>query len=296
MHWFGQKINRAVAITAALLVILLFMSACTIFGSKDPGQVAPGGAQQGQGENPPGQQTLNLALYYVKITDKDAYLVREVHQVPYTREVAKAALEELIKGSPVTPGATGVLPPETKVRGISVKDGNASVDFSSEVLTANVGAEGEALGIQSIVNTLTEFPEIKQVSFMVDGKLDDSAKDWWGHIGLYNQPFKRDVSLVYEPVIWVTSPKAGQKIASPLQIKGSARVFEAAVDARIIDDAGKELARGYATASEGAPGRGEFVFSLPFSSPQAGSGKVEVFWASPKDGEELDKVVVPVTW
>lgn len=296
MRRSGQIINRAVASTAALLLITLLLSACTIFGSKDSGQVAPGAAQQGQGENPPEQQTLNLAMYYVKITDKDAYLVREVHQVPYTREVAKAALEELIKGRPVTPGASGVLPPETKVRGISVKDENASVDFSSEVLTANVGAEGEALGIQSIVNTLTEFPEIKQVSFLVDGKLDDRTKDWWGHIGLYNQPFKRDVSSVYEPVIWVTSPKAGQKIASPLQIKGSARVFEAAVDARIIDDAGKELARGYATASEGAPGRGDFVFSLPFSSPQAGSGKVEVFWASPKDGEELDKVVVPVTW
>ncbi len=296
MNWSSLKTIRVAAILAALLLTLLLLSACTLFDGKGSGQVAPGGAPQGQEEDLPAQQSLNLALYYVKITDKDAYLVREVRQVPYTSEVAKAALEELIKGSPKTPGAAGVLPPETKIRGISIKDGSASVDFSSEVLKANVGAAGEALGIQSIVNTLTEFPEIKQVSFLVEGKLDKRTKDWWGHVGLYTQPFKRDISSVYEPVIWVTSPEPGQKIASPLQIQGSARVFEAAVNARIIDDSGKELARGYATASEGAPGRGDFVFSLPFTPPTTGSGKVEVFWASPQDGEELDKVVVPVTW
>lgn len=295
MSLLRRKATGAAVILSALLLTLLLLSACTPAGKKGNGQVAPGDTPQVQDENQPAKQ-LNLALYYVKITDKDAYLVREVHQVPYTREVARAALEELIKANPATPGATRVLPPETKIRGISIKDGNAVVDFSSEVLSANVGATGEALGIQSIVNTLTEFPEIKQVSFLVDGKLDDRAKDWWGHTGLYNQPFKREVSSVYEPVIWVTSPQPGQTITSPLQIHGSARVFEATVSARIIDDAGIELAKGYAIASEGAPSRGDFVLSLPFTPSAASSGKVEVFWDSPKDGQELDKVVVPVKW
>lgn len=294
MNWSSQNTTKVAAILAAVLLTLLLLSACT--RSNGPIQVAPGNGQEGQTASPPVEQFSNLALYYVKITEKDAYLVREVHQVPYTREVAKAALEELIKGSPSTSGATRVLPPETKIKGISVKDGNATIDFSSEVLKANVGAAGEALGIQSIVNTLTEFPEIKQVSFLVDGKLDERTKDWWGHVGLYNQPFMRDISSVFEPVIWVTSPKPGQTITSPLQIKGNARVFEGAVDARIIDDAGQELARGYATASEGAPGRGDFEFSLSFTPSVASSGKVEVFWASPKDGQELDKVSVPVNW
>jgi len=280
---------------AVLLLTVLLTSSCTLFGSKGAGQVAPVGELQEQSENNPVKQ-LNLAVYYVKITQEDAYLVREVHQVPYTREVAKAALEELINGNPVTPGATRVLPPDARIRGISIKDGNAVVDFSGEVLAANVGAAGELLGIQSIVNTLTEFPEIKTVSFMVDGKLDERAKDWWGHAGIYNQPFNRDVSSVYEPVIWVNSPTPGQTVTSPLLIEGSARVFEATVNARIIDDAGIELAKGFATASEGAPGRGDFVLSLPFSPSTAKSGKVEVFWVSPKDGQELDKVTVPVNW
>jgi len=268
------------------------LSACT--GPGTSGKTPPLGTD---GDEPATDKRLNLAVYYVKFTDQDAYLVREVHQVPYTQGVAKAALEELIKVDPSTPGATRVLPAETKINGISIKDGVATVDFSEEVLQANVGATGEALGIQSIVNTLTEFPEIEKVSFLVGGKLDDKAKDWWGHIGLYDMPFERDVSKVYEPVIWVTHPEPGSKISSPLEIKGSARVFEAAVSARITDDTGKELAKGYTTASEGAPGRGDFVFSIPFTPPTAtGSGNVEVFWNSPKDGTELDKVIIPVAW
>jgi hypothetical protein len=251
----SHKKIRSIVVLAALALTLLLISACTPFGSKGSGQVSPGGSSQGQQGSAPAEKPLNLAVYYVKITDKDAYLVREVHQVTYTREVAKAAMEELIKGSPSTPGAARVLPPETNIKGISIKDGVASIDFSSDVLKANVGAAGEALGIQSIVNTLTEFPEIKQVSFLVEGKLDERTKDWWGHVGLYDQPFKRDVSTVYEPAIWVTSPQPGTKIGSPLKISGSARVFEAAVSARIIDSSDKELARGYTTASEGAPGR-----------------------------------------
>jgi len=62
------------------------------------------------------------------------------------------------------------------------------------------------LGIQSIVNTLTEFTTIEQVTFMVEGTVDQRAREWWGCGGLSGQPYKRDLSDVREPVIWVTKP------------------------------------------------------------------------------------------
>jgi hypothetical protein len=102
--------------------------------------------------------------------------------------------------------------------------------------------------------------------------------------------------VVNEPVIWVTSPASGQKVVSPLQVKGSARVFEATVNIRLKDESGKTITESYATASEGAPGRGQFELSLPFNAASPGRGELEVFWASPKDGKELDKVAVPVNW
>lgn len=294
MNMYGKK-AAGLTTLAALFIILSLLAACSPFNRQAPGVETPG-APPAPGETAPQDQKLNLAVYYVKITANDAYLVREVHQVPATREVARAALEELINANPVTPGAARVLPPATKIRGINVRDGFATVDFSRDVLRANVGASGEALGIQSIVNTLTEFPEIQKVSFLVEGKMDQEARNWWGHVGLYTQPFDRDVSNVYEPAIWVTAPAPGQKVGSPLEVRGSARVFEATVNVRLSDSSGKVIAEESKTATKGAPERGDFVLSLPFHAPSPGSGRLEVFWRSPKDGKEMDKVTVPVTW
>lgn len=290
-----KKTAGVTVFIASLLVILSLLAACSPFGRQMPGEVTPG-APPARGETTPPEQKLNLAVYYVKMTTNDAYLVRETHQVPTTKEVAKAALEELINTNPVTPGAARVLPPATKIRGITIRDGFATVDFSREVLRANVGASGEALGIQSIVNTLTEIPGIQKVSFLVEGKLDQEARDWWGHVGLYTQPFIRDVSKVYEPAIWVTTPAPGQKVSSPMEVHVSTRVFEGTVNAKIVDDAGNLVAEASKTTNQGSPSRGDFVISMPFNVVAPGHGRLEVSWTSPKDGKELDKVVVPVTW
>lgn len=147
---------------------------------------------------PPITQTMDLTVYYLKDSENDIYLVREIHTVEKNPAVAKAALNELISGNPITNGAYRVLPANTKILGISIVQGLATVDFSNEVLMANVGARGEAMGIVSIVNTLTEFPTIQKVQFTVDGKAENGM-DWWGHIGLYDQPFKRNLNSVVEP-------------------------------------------------------------------------------------------------
>ena len=277
--------------TPALILILLLLflpSACNRQGNKVPNDIekAPPEALT---------HTADIAVYYLKMTDNDAYLVREVHQLKQNTDLPQLALNELIKGQPHTPGANRVLPPTTKVLGIKVDNGLAIVDFSPEVLQANVGASGEALGIASIVNTLTEFPDIKKVSFMVDGQVDD-AMDWWGHIGLSEQPFDRNLAVVYEPAIWVTSPLPQESITSPVKISGSARVFEATVNIRIKDAEGKILLEDFATASEGAPARGTFAKEITFKTPDTDEGQIEVFWASMEDGSEQDQVIIPVKW
>jgi len=240
-------------------------------------------------------QTMEVAVYYLKGGNEDIYLVREVHQVEKTAEVALAALNELIKGEPLTQDAHRVLPEDTRILGINIDNGLATVDFSPEVLRANVGSSGEELGIASIVNTLTEFPTIQEVSFMVDGQVEN-AMDWWGHVGLYEQPFQRDLSNVFEPAIWVTSPVKDQVITSPVTIRGNARVFEATVSFRLKDAAGNVLAEGFTTAAEGAPGRGDFEGELAFKPDGSGQGQLEIFEESMKDGSDLNKVIIPVEW
>jgi len=240
-------------------------------------------------------ETMRVALYFLKDTGTDLYLVREEHTIPKTTQVAKTAVEQLINGRPVTENAFKVLPKGTKVLGISINNGLATVDFTREVLEANVGSSGEALGIQSIVNTLTEFPAINKVAFKVEGKLDERAKDWWGHVGLYEQPFTRDLSNVREPAIWVTTPKPGNEVSSPLTVRGSAMVFEAVVSMRIVTKDGQKIAQANTMAAGGAPLRGDFNTGMSFKAPASvKEGYLEVYWASPKDGSDLDLVKIPI--
>ncbi len=280
-----MKKFRFLTIVVFLLALGLVSSGC--FNNQSSNNDPP------LGDNEP--QLMDVAVYYLKSTEKETYLVREVHQVSKSPGVARAALNELANGNPVTTGATKVIPPDTKVLGINIDEGLATVDFSAEVLRANVGASGEALGIASIVNTLTEFPTIQEVSFTVDGQAE-KAMDWWGHVGLFEQPFKRDLSNVFEPVIWVTAPVKNQVVASPVKISGNARVFEATVAFRLKDANGNVLNQGFATASEGAPGRGDFSAEMTFKPNGSGKGQLEVFETSMKDGSDLHKVIIPVEW
>lgn len=281
-----KKLVNIAAILLLMILVLLSSGCGTETGqSSGPDQNTPA----------PEPQTMEIAVYYLKNTDTDMYLVREVHQVEKTPEIAAAALNELINVAPVTPGAVRVLPADTKILGINIEQGLATIDFSSEVLNANVGAGGEVLGIASIVNTLTEFPTIQEVSFEVDGQVD-KAMDWWGHVGLEEQPFHRDLSEVMEPAIWVTAPVSGQTIASPVEITGSAMVFEATVSYRLRDDQGNILAEGNTMASQGAPERGDFAGQLEFNATGPGNGQIEVFEVSMKDGSDRNKVVIPVEW
>jgi len=242
----------------------------------------------------PSQQPLNLAVYYVKFTDQKGYLVREIHHVAPAGDAIKAAAQEAIKGRPITEGAQAIFPREAKILGVSLENGLAVINFSQEVLSANVGSEGEALGIQSMVNTLTEFPEIKAVSFQVEGKIDEQTKDWWGHAGLYNQPFHQDLSCVLEPAIWVTHPAEDQIISVPLLIKGSARISGGVVSIRLVDKNENTLAQENVNVSKSLE-RSNFEARLKFQPPPAGQGYLEVSPAG-RPGYKENIVTVPVRW
>lgn len=281
------------SLKVVIALLLAFIVCAGLGGCAANKKGTPSKPSNDQKEKKP--ETMQVAVYFLKDTGTDLYLVREEHTIPKTTQVAKAAVEELINGQPAAENAFKVLPKGTKVLGVSINDGLATVDFSREVLEANVGSSGEALGIQSIVNTLTEFPTINKVSFKVEGKIDERAKDWWGHVGLYEQPFIRDLSNVWEPAIWVTTPKPGNEVSSPLTVHGNARVFEAVVSMRIITKDGQKIAQTNTMAVGGAPLRGDFNTSISFTAPAAAKeGYLEVYWASPKDGSDLDLVKIPV--
>jgi hypothetical protein len=98
-----------------------------------------------------------------------------------------------------------------------------------------------------------------------------------------------------KPSILVQSPLAGSRVSSPVTISGTADVYEATVNARILDADGREIAVSFTTATCGSGCRGEYTMAVPFSVNAEQEGMIEVLNYSPRDGSPENVVRIPVT-
>ncbi|HAG12114.1 MAG TPA: hypothetical protein DCK76_12290 [Desulfotomaculum sp.] len=133
-----------------------------------------------------------ITLYYVKETYTDFYLVPELRTVRRQPDMPKLAMEELIKG-PSDKSLESLIPEDTKVNSVKVKDFIAYPDFSSEITRLSVGGKGEALILASIANTLIKFPEIEKVQILIDGK---QAETLAGHYDISKPIGRNDTVLL----------------------------------------------------------------------------------------------------
>lgn len=98
-----------------------------------------------------------------------------------------SVIKALIAGTKES-GAVSMIPPSTKLRSIKVEKGIVYVDFSKELIKKfNGGSAGEIMLVGSIVNTLTEFPEIKAVQILVEGEKVETIS---GHMDT-SEPLRR---------------------------------------------------------------------------------------------------------
>jgi len=82
---------------------------------------------------------------------------------------AQNAILELLKG-PIKPHHFSVIPAGTKLLGVEVNENIAKVDFSQEFLENSLDTSIlDEYVIYSIVNTLTEIPDIEGVIFYIEG-------------------------------------------------------------------------------------------------------------------------------
>ena len=153
---------------------------------------SPSGNGGNNGNNPPIEKT-TLTLYF---SDKEALgLVAETREVSKgNKSIEQLIIEELIKG-PVDKDHLRTVPAESKLLAIKTESGLTSVDFSEEFVSKHWGGStGELFTVYSIVNSLTELPEIKSIQFLVDGKKVETLS---GHLDL-EKPIERDESLINE--------------------------------------------------------------------------------------------------
>jgi hypothetical protein len=223
---------------------------------------------------------LTLAVYYLRSYRGRPYLAPEWHQVPWTRAVAAAALDELLAGQPLCRGSRRPFPAGARLRGVGVEAGTATVELAGAALPASPKARRWPL--QALVRTLAQFPTVHRVVVRVGGKP-------------VSGPLQPDPDLPLAPIA-LAEPAPGALVrGGRLVVKGEASVFEATVGLRLRDDAGQVMAQGHATAARGAPGRGPFAGSLEFTAPATSQPwTLEAFEVSPSDGAVTYAVEVPV--
>lgn len=141
----------------------------------------------------------DVKLYFIFFDDTDSYLVEEIHQLDKVSGIARLTLETLRDTSPKTKDAFSPIYKSTKIKDIYIENKIVVVDFSKDIEESNFGSTAEALQVQAIVNTLTQFPTIEGVVFKVEGSED--IESWLSHIGNVDTPFRRDMSLVKDKAL-----------------------------------------------------------------------------------------------
>jgi len=179
-----MKKRHICKVTAVLGVSAMLLSGCGLFGPEKetisidaPPQsevatdvpsstTTPGAAT----ETPePAVQATSERMVY--LLDANGYVVPVSLSLPKVEGLAKQALSYMVKGGPVESmlqgGFSAVLPKGTEVKGLLIKNGVATIDFSKEFKAYDEKDEKRIL--DAVTRTLTEFSNVKTVQIWVNG-------------------------------------------------------------------------------------------------------------------------------
>ena len=132
-------------------------------------------------------QTQETKVYYPD--ESGTKLVPVEREIKFSDENEKyvAAVDQLMK-EPKEKELTTIFPKHAKIKSIKREGETAIVDFDKDIAKGFVGGStGEEFLINSIVDTLTEFKEIEQVKFLIDGQEVETLS---GHMDL-SEPIKK---------------------------------------------------------------------------------------------------------
>ena len=98
----------------------------------------------------------------------------------------------MINTGPTEKTLQKLFPPGTALRGVKVENSLATADFNKAFAKKREGSYEEFMMVNSIVMTLTEFPEVKRVQILVEGKKVTTLN---GHMDLID-PLTRNKTLL----------------------------------------------------------------------------------------------------
>ena len=113
-------------------------------------------------------------LFFVSVDPNGRLLMKSViRPIPASDSPLRDALEALLRG-PTSPelngGLLSMIPMEAKLRNVSVRGDTAYVDFSESFRFNAQGTEALNAQLRQVVYAATEFPSVKNVQVLLDGK------------------------------------------------------------------------------------------------------------------------------
>jgi hypothetical protein len=214
-------------------------------------------------------------------------LVPTLSEVPKSVAVGTAAMNALLGGIPsgdrYAP-ISSAIPSGTHLLGLTIKNGVATVDLSTE-FDAGGGTTSMQFRLAQVVYTLTQFSTVKSVVFQVEGQ---TVTVFSGEGIVLDGPVGRADFTDQLPSMFVDRPAFGAALGNPGRITGSANVFEATFRVAILDGAGKELADEMVMATCGTGCWGTFRAEIGYDLAKAQYGTLRVFEPSAKDGSPIN--------
>jgi hypothetical protein len=223
-----------------------------------------------------------VPVFYVgKHKDPQQLLFRETTQWPSSTQhtFVKDSVSAMLATHPQDPDYTSYWPAGTTLLSASiVGDTVAVVDLSSAAANGPVG-EGAISAQQLLYTIIAGAPKIDGLQLRIAGTPVTSL--WGSPLAATITPLP---TWQVWGAVWITAPVENATVASSVQIKGEATVFEATVSWRLKSHGGL-LKHGTATADKGAPERGIWSVTLPGLAP--GTYVIEAYESSAKDGSVI---------
>jgi hypothetical protein len=262
------------------------------------GAVTPSPAPTGSAEPSPTApvETTTIRAYLLRLDDAGGIrLVPVLREIPKTQAVATAAMNALIAGPNAAelaaePALSTTVPQGTRLLGLSVGDGVATVNLSREFESG--GGSASVFGrLAQVVYTLTQFPTVQSVLFELDGA---PVTVFSGEGVILDHAVGRADYTDQLPAIWVDRPAWGAALGNPGRVTGLANVFEATFRVAVLDGDGATLVDEMAMATCGTGCWGTFDVTVRYTVESAGWGTLRVYELSARDGTPVNVADYPV--
>ncbi|MDY6029900.1 MAG: GerMN domain-containing protein [Acidaminococcaceae bacterium] len=172
-----------------LLICSFIIAGCdTVNNVKPPAQ----GTDKNPVSAPAVKEKLSFLVYRPADDGSEKLLAENIIMEDNGKSLPENALLTLLSTKPKAAGMTSNIPDGTRLLQLQIKDGLATADFSREIAKKGQGSHDELMLVYSIVNTLTEFKEIKKVRFLVEGQ---QVITFSGHMDL-EDPLQRNETLL----------------------------------------------------------------------------------------------------